>query len=131
MEYNSYWYLGLGILSILLLIYVYKNSRSPRSLLLFIAMIGLGYMIETVIYNFRHSYLFFISLFAGIEWTFLKSNIYSHNWWRIGYTTFGLLVFFPLAKIFYQLLSRSLKGFVHSLLLFLIIGGSGIFGWAS
>lgn len=166
MDFNSYWYLGLGMLSLLLLIYVYKKSRSPRCLLLFIAIIGLGYMIETVIYNFGHSYqyypkfishdsfydsnmgaiasnalalpaaatfigtlrknrlwiLFFISIFAGIEWTFLKLNIYSHNWWKIGYTSLGLLVFFPLAKLFYQLLSRPLKGFLHSLLLFLIIG---------
>jgi hypothetical protein len=166
MKFNSYWYLGLGILSILLLIYVYKKSRSPRGLLLFVAMIGLGYIIETVIYNFGHSYryypkfishdsfydsnmgaiasnalalpavatfiavlrknwlwtLFFISIFAGIEWTFLKLNIYSHNWWKIGYTSLGLIVFFPIAKVFYQLLSQPLKGFVHSLLLFLIIG---------
>jgi hypothetical protein len=166
MEFNSYWYLGLGILSILLLIYVYKKSRNPRIFLLFVAMIGLGYMIETVIYNFGHSYqyypkfirhdsfydsnmgaiasnalalpaaatfiatlrknwlwiLFFISIFAGIEWTFLKLNIYSHNWWKVSYTSLGLLVFFPLAKVLFQLLSRPLRGFFHSLLLFLIIG---------
>jgi hypothetical protein len=66
--------------------------------------------------------LFFISLFAGIEWTFLKLNIYSHNWWEIGYTSLGLLFFFPLARICYQLLSLPLKGFLHSLLLFLIVG---------
>lgn len=137
MEQNSYWYLGLGILSILLLIYVYKKSGSTRSLLLFLAMIGLGYMIEAVIYNFGHSYhyypkfikhdafydsnmgaiasnalalpavatfmgtlrknwgwiLFFVILFAGIEWAFLKLNIYFHNWWRMGYTSTGLLFF--------------------------------------
>lgn len=166
MEYNSYWYLGLGILSVLLLIYVYKKSRSPRSLLLFISYIGLGYLIETVIYNFGHSYqyypkfinhdsfydsnmgaiasnalalpaaatfigtlrknwgwiLFFIGIFAGIEWTFLWLNIYSHNWWKISYTSLGLLVFFPLAKTIYPLLCQPLKGFQHSLLLFLIIG---------
>jgi hypothetical protein len=166
MEYNSYWYLGLGTLSILLLIYVYLKTRSKRGLLLFISMVGLGYLIETVIYNFGHSYqyypklikhdsfydsnmgaiasnalalpvvatfiatlrkgwiwmLLFISLFAGIEWTFLKLNIYSHNWWRIIYTSLGLLVYFPLAKVFHQLLSNPLKGFLHSLFLFLIVG---------
>lgn len=167
MEYNSYWYLGLGILSILLLIYVYLKTRSNRSLLLFFAMVGLGYIIETVIYNFGHSYqyypkfikhdsfydsnmgaiasnalalpaaatfigalrknwiwiIFISSLFAGIEWTFLKLNLYSHNWWKIGYTLLGLLVFyFPISKVFDRLLSQPLTGKLHNILLFLIIG---------
>lgn len=167
MEFNSYWYLGLGLLSILLLIYVYFKTRNTRCLLLFISMVGLGYLIEIVIYNFGHSYqyypkfikhdpiydsnmgaiasnalalpavaafiaalrkgwmwiLFFICLFVGIEWAFLKLNIYSHNWWRIGYTSLGLLVFyFPLTKVFHQLLSNPLKGSLHSLFLFLMVG---------
>jgi hypothetical protein len=136
MEFNSYWYLGLAILSILLLIYIYLKTRNTRSLLLFITMVGLGYLIEAVIYNFGHSYqyypklikhdsfydsnmgaiasnalalpavatfiaafrknwiwiLSFISLFAGIEWAFLKLNIYSHklveDWFYILWTTF-------------------------------------------
>ena len=165
MEFNSYWYLGLGILSILLLIYVYIKTRSLRSLLVFVTMVGLGYLIEAVIYNFAHSYqyypklikhdsfydsnmgaiasnalalpaaatfigafrknwiwiLFFISLIAGIEWTFLKLNIYSHNWWKISYTSLGLLVYFHLAKVFYQLLTQPLKGYLHTLFLFLIV----------
>ena len=166
MEYNSYWYLGLGILSILLLIYVYLKTRNPRSILLFITMVGLGYIIEAVIYNFGHSYqyypklikhntfydsnmgaiasnalalpvvatfiaalrknwiwiIFFVSLFVGIEWTFLRLDIYTHNWWKIGYTALGLLlVYFPLAKVFYQLLSQPLQGKLHTLFLLLII----------
>ncbi|MDR7078551.1 hypothetical protein J2Y03_003603 [Neobacillus niacini] len=166
MEFNSYWYLGLGILSILLLIYVYLKTRNPRSILLFITIIGLGYIIEAVIYNFGHSYkyypklikhnsiydsnmgamasnalalpvvatfiaalrknwiwmIFFVCLFAGIELTFLKLDIYSHNWWKIGDTVLGLLlVYFPVAKVFYQLLSQPLQGKLHSLFLFLII----------
>lgn len=167
MEYNSYWYLGLGILSILLLIYVYVKTKSNRSLLLFIAMVGLGYLIETIIYNFGHSYqyypklikhdsfydsnmgamasnaltlpaaatfigalrknwiwmIFIIFLVAGIEWTFLKLNLYSHNWWKISYTSFGLLIFyFPIAKMFHQLLQHPLTGKLHNIFLFLIIG---------
>ena len=166
MEFNSYWYLGLGILSILLLIYVYLKTRNPRSILLFLTMVGIGYMIEAVIYNFGHSYeyypklikhdtfydsnmgaiasnalalpivatfiavlrknwlwiLFFVCFFAGTEWLFLKLNIYKHNWWRIEYTALGLLlVYFPLAKVFYQLLCQSLQGKLHSIFLFLII----------
>ncbi|MFP7300061.1 hypothetical protein [Neobacillus niacini] len=166
MDFNSYWYLGLGILSILLLIYVCIKTRSSRNLLLFVTMVGLGYIIEAVIYNFAHSYHYYpklikhdsfydsnmgaiasnaltlpaiathiaalrknwttifllIGLIAGIEWTFLKLNIYSHNWWKIGFTSLGLLVYFPLAKVFHQLLSNPLNGFLHSLLLFLIVG---------
>lgn len=166
MEFNSYMYLGLGILSILLLIYVYIKTRNSRSLLLFVTMVGLGYLIEAVIYNFAHSYQYYpklikhdsfydsnlgaiasnaltlpaiatfiailrknwiwiivlVILIAGIEWTFLKLNIYSHNWWKIGYTSLGLLVYFPLAKVFHQLLSNPLKGFLHTIFLFLIVG---------
>ena len=167
MEFNSFWYLGLAFLSILLLTYVYLKTKSARTLLLFITMVGFGYLVETVIYNFGHSYqyypklikhdsfydsdmgaiasnalalpivatfiaalrknwiwiIFFVSLFAGIEWAFLKLNIYSHNWWRIGYTALGLLlVYFPLAKLFYQLLSRPLQGWLHSVVLFLSVG---------
>jgi hypothetical protein len=165
MEFNSYWYLGLGILSILLLLYVYVKTRSPRSLLLFVTMVGLGYILEAVIFNFFHSYqyypkiirhdpyydsnlgaissnalalpaaatfiaalrknllwiLFSISIFAGIEWLFLQLNIYSHNWWKIGYTSLGLFVYFPLAKVFYQLLSNPLYGKLHTIFLFLMI----------
>ncbi len=166
MEFNSFWYLGLAALSILLLIYVYFKTRSTRILLHFITMIGLGYLIETVIYNIGHSYqyypklikhdsiydsnmgaiasnalalpvvatfiaalrknwmwiLFFVSLFAGIEWTFLKLNIYTHNWWKTSYTVFGLLLFyFPLAKLIYQLLSHPLQGKLHSIILFLSV----------
>jgi hypothetical protein len=165
MDFNSYWYLGLGILSILLLIYVYIKTRSSRSLLLFASMVGLGYLIEAVIYNFAQSYQYypklikhdsfydsnmgaiasnaltlpaiatyiailrknwkitflFISIIAGVEWAFLKLNIYSHNWWKIGYTSLGLLVYFPLAKVFHQLLSNPLNGFLHSIFLFLTV----------
>jgi hypothetical protein len=166
MEFNSYLYLGLGVLSILLLVYVYIKTKNARSLMHFITMVGLGYIIETVIYNFGHSYqyypklikhdwfydsnmgaiasnalalpavatfiaalrktwiwiIFFVSLFAVIEWTFLKLNIYTHNWWKISYTALGLLLFyFPLAKVFYQLLSQPLQGKLHSFFLFLII----------
>ena len=62
MEFNSYWYLGLGILSILLLIYVCIKTRSIMALWLFITMIGLGYLIEAVIYNFAHSYQYYPKL---------------------------------------------------------------------
>ena len=67
MHENSYWYIGLGILSIFLLVYVYFKTKSTRFLLLFLAMIGLGFLIETVIYNFLFSYQYFPKLIMHDE----------------------------------------------------------------
>jgi hypothetical protein len=174
MDFNSYWYLGLGILSILLLVYVYIKTRSLRIFLLFVLMVGVGYIIEAVIYNFGHSYqyypefikqnriydsnlgaiasnalalpaaatfiavlrknwkwiVFFICFFAGVEWLFLKLDIYKHNWWKTGYTSLGLPFYFVSAKVFYIKLSQPLKEKLHTLLLFLIISPiSGTFSF--
>ena len=59
MDLNSYCYLGLGFLSLILLIYVYWKIRSPRIFLLLLATIGLGFLIEAVIYNFSLSYQYY------------------------------------------------------------------------
>lgn len=56
MDFNTYWYLGLVAISLLLLIYLFFKTRSKKTLLLFLAIVGLGYSIEAVIYNFLHSY---------------------------------------------------------------------------
>jgi hypothetical protein len=166
MHFNSYWYLGLGALSLILLIYVFIKTKSMRTLLLFLSVVGLGFVIEAVIYNFLHSYqyypkfikhdpfydsnmgaiasnafalpvvatfiaalrknwiwiLFFVVFFAFIEWLFLRLNIYSHNWWRIGFTSMGLPFYFYTAKFLYQKISLPLNGVMHSIVLFLILG---------
>jgi hypothetical protein len=129
-------------------------------------MVGLGYIIEAVIYNFLESYqyypkfiksdpvydsnmgaiasnalalpavatfigvlrknwiwiLSFIVLFAGIEWLFLKLEIYRHNWWRIAFTSMGLPFYFYIAKVLYRKILQPLTGLSHSVLLFLMIG---------
>jgi hypothetical protein len=129
-------------------------------------MVGLGFVIEAVIYNFLHSYqyypkfikhntfydsnmgaiasnvfalpvvavfittfrknwlwiLFFVALFACIELLFLKLGLYSHNWWRIGYTAIGLPFYFYMAKFLYQKILLPMKGITHSIILFLILG---------
>ncbi|WP_169090801.1 hypothetical protein [Paenibacillus sp. PL91] len=64
MHFNSYWYLGLGILSLLLLGYVCLKKRNKRSLMLFFFMIGLGYFIEAIIYIFLGSYQYFPKFLA-------------------------------------------------------------------
>jgi hypothetical protein len=167
MSFNSYWYLGLSISSLILLIYTCLKKGSIRSLLLFLIMVECAFLIETVIYIFSGSYAYhpniikyndyydshigalasnlfavpvlatfitafrlgwtwmfiFAAFLAGIEWLFLKLRIYTHYWWRIEYTSLGLfLVYFPLAKRCYHRILRPLKGFLHSLLLFLCIG---------
>lgn len=166
MDFNSYWYLGLAILSLLLLVYICLKKRSVRSLLLFFTMVGIGYVIEAVIYILMGSYqyypkfiahepyydsnmgaivsnalalpsvatfiaafrlrwmwlVFLTCLIVGIEWLFLNLNIYTHNWWRLGYTALGLPVFFALARKMYPLVLQPLKGFFHFLILLLITG---------
>lgn len=59
---NSYWYLGLAILSIVLLIVVCVKQKSLWSLLCFFPMIGLGYLIEAVIYIFLECYVYYPKL---------------------------------------------------------------------
>lgn len=67
--------------------------------------------------------IFFIVIFAGIEWLFLKLHIYKHNWWKIEFTACGLLVYYPMAKYFHQKILNPLSGIWHYILLNLIIGG--------
>lgn len=59
MDLHTYWYLGLVFLSLLQLIYVYFKKRSNRIFLVFFSMVGLGYLVESIIYCFLHSYQYF------------------------------------------------------------------------
>lgn len=166
MNINSLCYLSLAFLSIILLIYVCYKKGIRKSLLLFLAMIGLGYMIEAVIYNFLGSYQYhpkllkhdriydsnmgaiasnalalpvtatyiasfqkswlwivsFIGIFAGIEWLFLKLDIFTHHWWRIEYTSIGLPFYYLSAKFLHKKIAFPLNGILHTLILFLIVG---------
>lgn len=166
MNINSLCYLGLGFLNIIFLIYVCFKKGIRRSLLLFLAMVGVGYIIEAVIYNFLGSYQYypklikndeiydsnmgaiasnalalpvtaafiathhkkwlwiviFTGFFAGIEWLFLKLHIYTHHWWKIGYTSIGLPFYYLFAIILHQKIGPPLKGIIHSFCLFLIVG---------
>lgn len=164
MNFNSWWYMGLAIISLGILIFIYSKKRKSSFLLLFLVMVEFAFLIETVIYIFGGSYEYFpkiikynsyydsnvgalvsnllivpalatligvfklnwlwISFFTAFltftEWLFLRLNIYEHNWWKTGYTTFGLLfVFFPLGKVICRQISKPLKGIKHSIFLFL------------
>lgn len=165
MNFNTYYYLGLSTLGILILTYVYFKTRSDRTILIFLTMVEIAYLIEAVIYIFLGAYqyhpqilkhnayydshmgaltsnliavpvlatcvavfqlnwmwiLIFTGLLAGIEWIFVEINIYTLFWWRIGYTSVGLIVYFPLAKWLYRRLLYPLRGFYHSMFLFLCI----------
>ena len=169
---NSLCYLGLSLLSIIFMIYICYKKGIRNSLLLFLAMVGLGYVIEAIIYNFLGSYIyypkilrhdriydsnigamasnalalpvsatfiavfhknwrwiiFFTGLFTGIEWLFLELHIYSHHWWKLGYTSLGLPFYYLTAKFLFKKIILPLQGTLHSLLLYLIVGSfSGTF----
>ncbi|MDP4089888.1 MAG: hypothetical protein Q8930_11540 [Bacillota bacterium] len=66
--------------------------------------------------------LLIIGVLAMIEFLFIKLNIYTQIWWKISYTSAGLLLYFPLTKIVYKQILHPLRGFKHSLFLFLCIG---------
>lgn len=54
--HNSYWYYALLVLSISLFTFILIKKRNTQSFYLLLAMIGLAFIIETVIYNFLASY---------------------------------------------------------------------------
>jgi hypothetical protein len=164
-DLNSLCYLGLGFISIILLIYICIKSDVRQALLTFMGMVGLGYIIEAVIYNFLSSYQYYphiikhnpiydsalgaiasnaltlpvtatflaafrknwlwvaftTALYAGIEWIFLELHIYKHHWWKTVYTSIGLPFYFLFAKFLYRKMRVPLKGFFHTLCLYLII----------
>jgi hypothetical protein len=165
-SFNSYFYLGLVFFSLVLLTYTWMKSRSVRSLMHFLAMVGLGYAIEGVIYVLLGSYQYmpeiiqhnsyydsnlgavasntlalpvtatflsvfrlrwvwiaaFTLLFVGIEWLFLELNIYIHYWWTLGYTALGLPIYYATAKMIYKQLLHPIQGFLHSIILLLMLG---------
>ncbi|WP_419393222.1 hypothetical protein [Cytobacillus praedii] len=164
--YNSYWFLALIISSFITFCFILLKKRNTESLFLLLTMIGFGFIIETVIFNFLGSYdynpnfikhnsfydnnlgafasnafalpviatliatfhlswiwlFLFSGLFVGIEWLFLKLNIYSHNWWRLAYTGFGLPFYFATAYIFRNWIVHPVNEIKHFLQLYLIIG---------
>lgn len=163
MSHNSYWYIGLSLISLALLVYICLRKNTVQSILHFLIMVQIAYIIETVIYIYLGSYQYhpkllknfafydsnigaltsnflavpviatyltifqkgwvwkfvFIGLLACIEWLFVNLHIYTLFWWRIEYTSLGLPFYFIVAKRVYPYLSRPLKGWLHSLLLFL------------
>lgn len=163
MNEHSYWYMGLSLISLIILAYSIVKKKTAQSLFQFLIMVQLGYIIETVIYIFGGSYEYhpkllknssyfdsnmgaltsnmlilpslatyisvfrvrwlwivvIIGLIACVEMLFVKLQIYTLRWWRIEYTSLGLVFYFALAKKVYPLLVKSPQGWMHSLLLFL------------
>jgi hypothetical protein len=162
--HNSYWYYALLFLSTCLFCFILFKKRNTHTLFVLLTMIGLGYIIETIIFVFLNSYeynpnfiqhnryydstlgafvsntaslpvvatliatfhlgwiwiVLFSGLFVGIEWLFLRFHIYSHNWWNLGYTGFGLLFYFAISKVYYKWIVRPSNGFKHYWILYLI-----------
>jgi hypothetical protein len=166
MDYNSYWYIGLGAASLCLLCFVGFRKGWSRTLLLFLSMVGLGYIIEAVIYIFLSSYSYhpkllgqdpyydsnlgaivsntfslpmtaafiaaygigwwgilgFAGLFMGIEWLFLRLQLYTHHWWRLEYTGVGLLFYYTTSRFLYKHILHPKKSLLHYVIVFLITG---------
>lgn len=80
----------------------------------------------------RYLWIIFITgLLAIVEWHFSRIGIYALHWWRIEYTSAGLLlVYFPACKLLYRKLVHPLRGGLHFIFLFLgiasIVGTLGI-----
>jgi hypothetical protein len=53
---NSYWFIALLIISIIVFFFIIYKKRNTQTLFLLLTMIGLGYLIETIIFNFLGSY---------------------------------------------------------------------------
>ncbi|TVY00324.1 hypothetical protein [Paenibacillus cremeus] len=163
MSHGAYWYLGIAVLSLILLIYLCVKKPAATCLLMFLIMVQLAYLIESVIYIFLEGYeyhpnllkhsayydsnlgamasnmlivpalatllavfrlrvwwwLLFIGFLAGVEWLFLRLNIYTHHWWRTAYTAIGLVFYFWTAKVVYSHLLRPMGKGLHFVVLFL------------
>lgn len=59
MDYHSIWYLALVAASSLLFIYTYYKKSNHPVFLLLLATTGFGYIIEGVIYNILHCYVYY------------------------------------------------------------------------
>lgn len=59
MDFHSFCYIGMVFFSLLLLLFVYFKKRSKQILLLYLAAVGIGYLIEAVIYDFLGSYQYY------------------------------------------------------------------------
>lgn len=71
--YNSYWFLALIVFSISIFIFNLLKKRNTGTLFLLLAMIGLGFIIETVIFTFLGSYEYYPKFVKGHP--FYDSNL--------------------------------------------------------
>lgn len=166
MNWNSYWYLGLCSSCLLILTAAFITRRNVHTLLHFLVMVEIAYLIEAVIYIFLGSYeyrpglimsnefydshmgaitsnlitvptlglliglfqlgwgwiILLIGVLAFVEWLFVREGIYTLYWWRIEYTSLGLLFYFPASRLIHRHLVKPVKGLAHTLFLFLSIG---------
>lgn len=71
--YNSYWFLALIFLSVIIFIFNIFKKRNTGTLFLLLAMIGFGFIIETVIFTFLGSYEYYPKFVE--EHPFYDSNL--------------------------------------------------------
>lgn len=64
------------------------------------------------VFRLRVGVLLFALGIGGIEWLFLRLNVYEEHWWRIWYTIPSLAVFFGFAKLWLRKLREGRSGYV-------------------
>jgi hypothetical protein len=73
LSHNSYWYIGLSLISLTLLVYICFIKKRVRSFFHFLIMVQIAYMIETVIYIFLSSYQYYPKILKN--YAFYDSNM--------------------------------------------------------
>lgn len=92
--YNSFWFLALIISSFITFCFILLKKRNTESLFLLLTMIGLGFIIETVIFNFLGSY--------DYNPNFIKHNsFYDNNLGAFASNAFALPVIATLIATFH------------------------------
>lgn len=104
MQSSAYWFLGLSLVSLILLTYTLIHAKTVRAIFLFLIMNQIAYMIETIIYIFGNSYMYYPGL--------LKNSAYYDS--NIGALTSNLLVIPTVAIIVavFQLRWKAIAGLI-------------------
>lgn len=58
MTSNTFWYVGLSVVFLILLVFVFFKHRNMHTLFQFLVLVEIAYLIEAVIYIFMGSYLY-------------------------------------------------------------------------
>lgn len=70
-----------------------------------------------VVLRLRKMWAIAIALFlTGIEWLFLKLDIFDHHWWKLPYTTASVLILLGIARLLDNKISQGNRFFRYIIL---------------